>query len=145
MRAASPADDGLGFRETGFPRAETDSGAKQVIAIDDVPERLAMAQAGGATTINFDEESVVERLNDLTGGKGPEKCIDAVGMEAHAGGSFDAVYDKVKQTLMLETDRPHVIREMMYVCRPAGTLSIPGVYGALIGQGCRLDLGTCRG
>ena len=74
-------------------------GAKQVIAIDDVPERLTMAQAGGATTINFDEESVVERLNDLTGGKGPEKCIDAVGMEAHAGGSFDAVYDKVKQTL----------------------------------------------
>jgi threonine dehydrogenase-like Zn-dependent dehydrogenase len=55
-------------------------GAKQVIAIDDVPERLAMAQAGGATTINFDEESVVERLNDLTNGKGPEKCIDAVGM-----------------------------------------------------------------
>src|ERR1041384_1331622 len=107
-------------------------GAKQVIAIDNVPERLAMAQAGGATTINFDEESVVERLNDLTDGKGPEKCIDAVGMEAHAGGSFDAVYDKVKQTLMLETDRPHVIREMMYVCRPAGTLSIPGGYGGML-------------
>ena len=78
-------------------------GAKQVLAIDNVPERLAMAQAGGATTLNFDEESVVERLNDLTDGKGPEKCIDAVGMEAHAGGSLDAVYDKVKQTLMLET------------------------------------------
>jgi threonine dehydrogenase-like Zn-dependent dehydrogenase len=107
-------------------------GAQQVIAIDNVPERLAMARAGGATTINFDEESVVERLNDLTDGKGPEKCIDAVGMEAHAGGSFDAVYDKVKQTLMLETDRPHVLREMMYVCRPAGTLSIPGVYGGLL-------------
>ena len=59
-------------------------GAKQVIAIDNVPERLAMAQAGGAITINFDEESVVERLNELTDGKGPEKCIDAVGMEAHA-------------------------------------------------------------
>ena len=107
-------------------------GAKQVIAIDNVPERLAMAQAGGATTINFDEESVVERLNDLTDGRGPEKCIDAVGMEAHAGGSIDAVYDKVKQTLMLETDRPHVVREMMYVCRPAGTLSIPGVYGGML-------------
>jgi hypothetical protein len=94
-------------------------GAKQVLAIDNVPERLTMAQAGGATTINFDEESVIERLNDLTDGKGPEKCIDAVGMEAHAGGSLDAVYDKVKQTLMLATDRPHVVREMMYVCRPA--------------------------
>jgi threonine dehydrogenase-like Zn-dependent dehydrogenase len=91
-----------------------------------------MAQAGGATTINFSEESVVERLNDLTHGKGPEKCIDAVSMEAHAGGSIDAVYDKIKQSLMLETDRPHVIREMMYVCRPAGTLSIPGVYGGML-------------
>jgi threonine dehydrogenase-like Zn-dependent dehydrogenase len=101
-------------------------GAQEVIAIDNVPERLAMAQAGGATTIDFSEESVVERLNNLTHGKGPEKCIDAVGMEAHAGGSVDAVYDKVKQSLMLETDRPHVIREMMYVCRPAGTLSITG-------------------
>src|ERR1041384_3207983 len=107
-------------------------GARQVIAIDSLPERLSMAKAGGAITINFEKESVVERLNDLTNGKGPEKCIDAVGMEAHAGGSFDAVYDKVKQTLMLETDRPHVIREMMYVCRPAGTLSIPGGYGGML-------------
>jgi len=107
-------------------------GAQQVTAIDNVPERLAMAQAGGATVINFAEESVVARLNDLTDGKGPEKCIDAVGMEAHAGGSIDAVYDKVKQSMMLETDRPHVVREMMYVCRPAGTLSIPGVYGGVL-------------
>ena len=91
-----------------------------------------MARAGGATTINFEDESVVERLNNLTNGKGPEKCIDAVGMEAHGHGSLDAVYDKVKQSLMLETDRPHVVREMMYVCRPAGTLSIPGVYGGLL-------------
>ena len=90
-------------------------GAKKVIAIDDVSERLKMAKAGGAITINFEDESVVERLNDLTDGKGPEKCIDAVGMEAHAGGSFDAVYDKLKQSVMLETDRPHVLREMMYV------------------------------
>jgi threonine dehydrogenase-like Zn-dependent dehydrogenase len=107
-------------------------GAQQVIAIDDVPERLAMAKAGGATTINFDEESVVERLNDLTHGHGPEKCIDAVGMEAHGTATLDSIYDKVKQSVMLETDRPHVLREMMYVCRPAGTLSIPGVYGGLI-------------
>jgi threonine dehydrogenase-like Zn-dependent dehydrogenase len=107
-------------------------GAKQVVAIDNVPERLAMAEAGGATTINFSRESVIERLNDLTHGKGPEKCIDAVGMEAHATATLDSMYDRVKQAVMLETDRPHVLREMMYVCRPAGTLSIPGVYGGLI-------------
>ena len=107
-------------------------GANQVIAIDSVPERLAMAKAGGATTINFDEESVVEQLNELTSGKGPEKCIDAVGLEAHATATLDLVYDKVKQSVMLETDRPHVLREMMYVCRPAGTLSVPGVYAGLL-------------
>ncbi|REG49864.1 threonine dehydrogenase-like Zn-dependent dehydrogenase [Paraburkholderia sp. BL6669N2] len=107
-------------------------GAKQVVVIDRVPERLAMAQASGAVTINFDQESVLDRLKDLTQGKGPEKCIDAVGMESHATRSFDAVYDRVKQAVMLETDRPHVLREMIYVCRPAGTLSVPGVYGGLI-------------
>jgi len=107
-------------------------GAKQVIVIDRVPERLAMAEAGGAITINFDEESVIERLNELTNGKGPEKCIDAVGMEAHAAGTVDAMYDRVKQATMMETDRPHVLREMAYVCRPAGTLSVPGVYGGLL-------------
>ncbi|MBB3267295.1 threonine dehydrogenase-like Zn-dependent dehydrogenase [Azospirillum sp. OGB3] len=107
-------------------------GAKQVIAIDRVPERLSMAKAGGAITINFEEESVVERLNELTGGKGPEKCIDAVGMEAHATATLDSMYDRAKQALALESDRAHVLREMMYVCRPAGTLSIPGVYGGLI-------------
>jgi threonine dehydrogenase-like Zn-dependent dehydrogenase len=107
-------------------------GAKQVIAIDNVPERLSMAKAGGGVTINFEEESVVERLNELTHGKGPEKCIDAVGLEAHATATLDSIYDKVKQTVMLETDRPHVLREMMYVCRPAGTLSVPGVYGGLL-------------
>lgn len=107
-------------------------GAKQVVVIDNVPERLAMAEAGGALTINFDDESVVERLNELTEGKGPEKCIDAVGMEAHATATIDSVYDRAKQAVKLETDRPHVLREMMYVCRPAGTLSIPGVYGGLV-------------
>jgi threonine dehydrogenase-like Zn-dependent dehydrogenase len=107
-------------------------GAKQVIAIDRLPERLSMAKAGGAITINFEQDSVVERLNELTSGKGPEKCIDAVGMEAHATGSIDAMYDRTKQAMMLETDRPHVLREMMYVCRPAGILSIPGVYGGLL-------------
>jgi threonine dehydrogenase-like Zn-dependent dehydrogenase len=107
-------------------------GAKQVVVIDRVPERLAMAEAGGAITINFDEESVIERLNELTKGKGPEKCIDAVGMEAHATATIDSMYDRVKQATMMETDRPHVLREMAYVCRPAGTLSIPGVYGGLL-------------
>ncbi|KRR27647.1 zinc-dependent alcohol dehydrogenase [Bradyrhizobium retamae] len=107
-------------------------GAERVIAIDRLPERLSMAKAGGAITINFEEESVVERLNELTGGKGPEKCIDAVGLEAHATGSVDSIYDRAKQAMMLETDRPHVLREMMYVCRPAGVLSIPGVYGGLL-------------
>jgi threonine dehydrogenase-like Zn-dependent dehydrogenase len=107
-------------------------GAKQVIAVDRVPERLDMAKAGGAVTINFDEESVIERLEELTQGKGPEKCIDAVGMEAHATSTLDAMYDRVKQAVMLESDRAHVLREMAYVCRPAGTLSVPGVYGGLI-------------
>jgi len=107
-------------------------GAKQVVCIDNVPERLQMAAAGGAITINFDDESVLDRLSELTGGKGPEKCIDAVGMEAHAARSLDSLYDAAKQALMMETDRPHVLREMIYVCRPAGTLSIPGVYGGLL-------------
>jgi threonine dehydrogenase-like Zn-dependent dehydrogenase len=107
-------------------------GARQVIAIDRVPERLAMAEAGGAIPINFEEESVIERLAELTNGKGPEKCIDCVGLEAHATATLDSVYDRVKQAVMLETDRPHVLREMIYVCRAAGTLSIPGVYGGLL-------------
>jgi threonine dehydrogenase-like Zn-dependent dehydrogenase len=107
-------------------------GARQVICIDNVPERLAMAAAGGAITINFDDEKVVERLNDLTAGKGPEKCIDAVGLEAHATRSIDSLYDRAKQAVMLESDRPHVLREMIYVCRPAGVLSVPGVYGGVV-------------
>jgi threonine dehydrogenase-like Zn-dependent dehydrogenase len=108
-------------------------GAKQVVAIDCLPERLSMAAAGGAITINFAEESVVERLNELTSGKGPEKCIDCVGMESHVSlGQPDTIYDRAKQMMMLENDRPHVLREMIYVCRPAGVISIPGVYSALV-------------
>jgi threonine dehydrogenase-like Zn-dependent dehydrogenase len=107
-------------------------GAKQVISIDNVPERLEMARAGGAIAINFDQESVLDRLKELTQDKGPEKCIDAVGMESHATRSADAMYDRLKQAVMLESDRPHVLREMIYVCRPAGILSVPGVYGGLI-------------
>jgi threonine dehydrogenase-like Zn-dependent dehydrogenase len=108
-------------------------GAKQVIAIDRVPERLEMARAGGATVINFEEESAIERLNELTQGKGPQKCVDAVGMEAHVSlRSPDTIVDRAKQTVMLESDRPHVLREMMYVCRPGGTLSVPGLYAGLV-------------
>jgi threonine dehydrogenase-like Zn-dependent dehydrogenase len=104
-------------------------GAKQVVGIDCLPERLSMAEAGGAIPINFEEESVIDRLNELTGGKGPEKCIDAIGMESHVSASQpDTLFDRAKQMLMLENDRPHVLREMIYVCRPAGVISIPGVY-----------------
>jgi threonine dehydrogenase-like Zn-dependent dehydrogenase len=108
-------------------------GAKQVVAIDHLPERLSMARAGGAITIDFSQESVIERLNDLTDGEGPEKCIDAVGMEANVSFSHpDSIYDRAKQMMMLENDRPHVLREMIYVCRPAGVISIPGVYSGLV-------------
>ena len=107
-------------------------GAKQVICIDNVPERLAMARAGGAITINFDEEGVLDRLADLTHGKGPEKCIDAVGMEANSTRSIDSMVDRAKQAALLGTDRPHVLREMIYVCRPGGVLSVPGVYGGVV-------------
>jgi threonine dehydrogenase-like Zn-dependent dehydrogenase len=108
-------------------------GAKQVAAIDRIPERLGMAEAAGAVAIDFARESVIERLDELTGGKGPEKCIDAVGLESHVSFSLpDTVYDRAKQMLMLESDRPHVLREMIYVCRPAGVISIPGVYSGLV-------------
>jgi threonine dehydrogenase-like Zn-dependent dehydrogenase len=107
-------------------------GARQVIAIDCLPERLGMAAAGGAITIDFEEESVLERLVQLTGGKGPEKCIDCVGTESHVGMAHpDTILDRAKQIFMLENDRPHVLREMAYACRPAGILSIPGVYAGL--------------
>lgn len=104
-------------------------GANQVIAIDCLPERLSMAEAGGATTINFETESVVGQLNELTDGKGPEKCIDCAGMEAHVMASQpDTLLDRAKQMVMLESDRPHVLREMIYVCRPGGIISVAGVY-----------------
>lgn len=108
-------------------------GAKQVVAIDRIPERLSMAQAGGAITINFEDQSVVERLNELTDGKGPEKCIDAVGLESHVSvGQPETLLDRAKQMMMLENDRPHVLREMIYVCRPGGIISIAGVYSGLV-------------
>jgi threonine dehydrogenase-like Zn-dependent dehydrogenase len=107
-------------------------GAEQVVAIDCVPERLEMAEAGGAITINFETESVIERLNEITRGKGPDKCIDAIGFESHVSLSQpDTILDRAKQMMMVETDRPHALREMIYVCRPGGVISIPGVYSGL--------------
>jgi threonine dehydrogenase-like Zn-dependent dehydrogenase len=109
-------------------------GAQRVIAIDRVPERLAMAQALGADIINFDgiEETIPERLKDMTGGHGPDKCIDAVGAESHATASFDSMIDKAKAAVMLGTDRPHVLRTAIMACRPAGIVSVPGVYGGFL-------------
>ncbi len=101
-------------------------GAAKVFAIDNVPERLAMAEAAGAITIE-DNEDVLEQLRDHTGGRGPDAAIDAVGMEAHG-----SAYDHVKQTLKLETDRPYALRQAMRAVRKGGILSIPGVYGGFL-------------
>lgn len=107
-------------------------GAEQVVAIDCLPERLSMAEAAGAITIDFMTDSVVDRLNQLTGGKGPQKCIDATGTESHVSWAQpDTLIDRAKQMMMLQNDRPHVLREMIYVCRPGGVISIPGVYTGL--------------
>lgn len=104
-------------------------GAGRVIAIDHVPERLEMARVHGkAETIDFMEEKVYDRLMEMTKGRGPDRCIDGVGCEAHAAGSFDAVVDRAKVALHLETDRAHVLREAIYCCRKGGTISVPGVY-----------------
>ena len=106
-------------------------GAEKVIAIDDVPERLKMAQDGGAETINFDEQNVYEKLMDMTGGRGPDSCIDNVGMEAHAPLPIMA-YDRIKQAMMLETDRPHALREAIMCCKNGGTVSVIGVYAGFV-------------
>ena len=105
-------------------------GAERVIAIDRFPERLRMAadKAGAAATINYEEDSVYETLMEMTGGLGPDACIDAVGMEAHAPGLLGA-YDRVKQSVMLESERPYVFRQAIMACRKGGTVSVPGVYG----------------
>jgi threonine dehydrogenase-like Zn-dependent dehydrogenase len=103
--------------------------AGRVIAIDNVPERLAMAEREGkAEVINFDKEDVYERLQEMTGGMGPDRCIDAVGCEASGHGGFDAVLDKAKAAVNLTTDRIHALRQAIHCCRKAGTLSVPGVY-----------------
>jgi threonine dehydrogenase-like Zn-dependent dehydrogenase len=103
-------------------------GAERVIAIDRFAERLRMAVAGGAEIVNYEETDVYEYLMEKTGGLGPDSCIDAVGMEAHVPGVIGA-YDRVKQAMMAETDRPQVFRQAILACRKGGTVSVPGVYG----------------
>jgi threonine dehydrogenase-like Zn-dependent dehydrogenase len=107
-------------------------GAERVIAIDTVPERMAMARASGATLIDFKNEDVYERIQDLTGGRGADACIDAVGTEVDTGSGADAVLDRVKVATFMGTDRPHVLRQAIHCCRNFGTVSIVGVYGGLV-------------
>jgi threonine dehydrogenase-like Zn-dependent dehydrogenase len=107
-------------------------GAGRVIAIDRFPERLAKASIAGAEiALNYEEVDILETLKDLTGGRGPDACIDAVGMEAHVHGGMH-VYDRVKQAMRLESDRPAALRQAILACRNAGTVSVPGVYGGFV-------------
>ena len=106
-------------------------GASRVLAIDDIPERLALAEEAGAESIDLSEGHLLERLAEATAGRGPDACIDAVGLEAHGTG-IDDIYDRVKQTLRLQTDRPAALRYAIMACRKGGTVSTPGVYGGLV-------------
>ncbi|MEB3278131.1 MAG: zinc-dependent alcohol dehydrogenase [Lyngbya sp.] len=106
-------------------------GAARVIAIDCVPERLQLAEKAGAEIINFEEVDAGVALKEMTGGRGPDRCIEAVGMEAH-GVDAMGVVDKVKQAVRLETGRPHALRQAIVACRKGGTVSIPGVYGGFV-------------
>ncbi|RYZ57746.1 MAG: glutathione-dependent formaldehyde dehydrogenase, partial [Proteobacteria bacterium] len=115
-------------------------GAGRVIAIDCVPERLEMARTKGrAEVIDFTKEDVRERLNEMTAGRGPDRCIDAVGCEAHATGGIDAVMDKAKSALSLTTDRAHALREAILCCRKGGTISVPGAY---VGMPDKMPMGA---
>ncbi len=126
-------------------------GAGRVIAIDRVPERLAMARdLGQAEIIDFSQEDVYDAIQARTGGRGADACIDAVGLEAHGWGSIDAIYDRAKAFVGLATDRLHALREAIRCCRKAGTVSIPGVYagfldkvpfGAAFGKGLTMKMG----
>jgi threonine dehydrogenase-like Zn-dependent dehydrogenase len=125
-------------------------GAGRVIGIDRFPERLQLAEQSGAETLNYEEvQDLIEALKELTGGRGPDACIDAVGMEAH-GHSIDALMDEAKQTFRIEMDRPMVLRQCIQACRKGGVVSIPGVYGgfldkipfgAAFGKGLTLRMG----
>jgi threonine dehydrogenase-like Zn-dependent dehydrogenase len=132
-------------------KSATMLGAGRVIAIDRVPERLAMAREyGKAEVIDFDKEDVYEVLQEKTKGRGPDRCIDAVGAEAHGTGGIDALLDKAKAAVKLTTDRAHVLRQAIFCCRKGGTLSIPGAYvgapdkipfGALMNKGLTIKTG----
>jgi len=107
-------------------------GAERVIAIDRFPERLRMArEKGGAETLNYEEVDVRDALKDMTGGRGPDACIDAVGLEAHMPGAW-GFYDRAKVSLMMETDRPMALRQAIMACRNGGIISVVGVYGGFI-------------
>ncbi|MBW4489860.1 MAG: glutathione-dependent formaldehyde dehydrogenase [Trichocoleus desertorum ATA4-8-CV12] len=107
-------------------------GAERVIAIDRIPERLQMAKEQcGAEIINYEEIDAGEAVKEMTGGRGPDSCIDAVGMEAHGTGPM-AMYDQVKQAVRLETDRPTALRQVILSCRKGGHVSLAGVYGGFL-------------
>ena len=117
-------------------------GAERVIAIDRVPERLEMARRiGKAETLDYQDEDVFGELKEMTGGRGPESCIDAVGLEAHGFG-IAGFYDKAKQAVRLQTDRPTALRQAIQACGKGGTVSMPGVYGGLVDK---LNLGAAFG
>lgn len=129
-------------------------GAERVIAIDRIPERLKMArEQSGAEIINYEEVDAGEALKEMTGGRGPDACVDAVGLEAHGMGA-EGLYDKVKQAVRLETDRPNILRQMIVSCRKGGTLSVMGVYagfvdkmpmGAAFNKGLTIRMGQMHG
>jgi threonine dehydrogenase-like Zn-dependent dehydrogenase len=107
-------------------------GAERVIAIDTVPERLALARDAGAIIVDFKEDDVYEKINDLTAGRGADACIDAVGSEADPTASADSILDRIKVATFMGTDRPHVLRQAINCCRNFGTVSIVGVYGGFL-------------
>lgn len=107
-------------------------GAERVIAIDTVPTRLLLAEAGGAETVNFLEEDVYDRIMEMTRGRGADACIDAVGTEAEASASWASRWDRIKVATFMGTDRPHVLRQAIHCCRNFGTVSIVGVYGGYL-------------
>src|SRR4051812_46690433 len=109
-------------------------GAERVIAIDKEPYRLQLASDAGYTTINFEEVDVRSQLLELTGGRGPDKCIDAVGLEATHGSAHINAYDRVKQLARSETERPHALRQAILSCRSGGIVSVIGVYGGVGGK-----------
>ena len=107
-------------------------GAERVLAIDAIPERLELARKAGALTLDYREEDIYERIQELTFGRGADACIDAVGTEPDSFASFDSMVDRVKVATFMGTDRPHVLRQAIHCCRNFGTVSIVGVYGGFL-------------